>query len=185
MAGTTAYAALLRGVNLGPHAKVAMPELREVVQALGHQDVRTYLNSGNVVFSCHPTDEAELAAALEEAIERRFGLPIPCLVRSGDDLRDVTAANPFAGQTVEGRLVHATFLSRPLESGELAAVPASGFAPEEYATGERVLYLHLPGGIGRSKLAEALSRATARAGVVATTRNWNTVMKLVELTAGP
>lgn len=183
--GSTAYAALLRGVNLGPRAKVAMPELRDVVQGLGHSDVRTYLNSGNVVFSCAPADEEDLASGLEEAIERRFGLPIPCLVRGGDHLREVVAANPFPGQATEGRLVHATFLSRPPDTGGLAAaVPAGDFLPEEYTVGDRVIYLHLPGGIGRSKLAAALSRFTARTDAAATTRNWNTVTKLREMTTG-
>lgn len=180
----SAYAALLRGVNIGPRAKVPMAELREVVQGLGHHDVRTYLNSGNVVFTCLPADEAELAAELQEALERRLGFPVACLVRGGGYLREVVTANPFAEQATTGKVVHATFLSRPLEAERLAAVPAADFLPEEYAVGDRVLYLHLPGGMGRSKLAEVLSRSSVLTDVVATTRNWNTVTKLLELTTG-
>lgn len=180
----TVYAALLRGVNVGGKAKVPMAELRLMLEELGHREVRTYLNSGNAVFSSPSADEDVLGAQMEQAIERRFGFPVSCLVRSGGYLRAVAEANPYAEQAAAGgKTVHATFLSAPVGPELLETVPPERFRPDEYHLGERVLYLHLPNGLGRSKLAEALARPSAQLkGVTATTRNWNTVAKLVELT---
>ena len=179
----TAYAILLRGVNVGGHARVAMPRLRAVLEAAGHENVRTYLNSGNAVLTAAGTDEDALGAAVEGLIEEHFGLRVACLARSAGYLRAVIDANPYAEQAAaDGRHVHATFLSAAPDPDRLAAVPPERFAPEEYEVGDRVLYLSLPQGIGRSKLAEALARSAVPPGRTATTRNWNTVVKLAELT---
>ncbi len=190
------YAVLLRGVNVGGHAKVAMPRLREVLSCLGYGTPQTYLNSGNLVVTPPEGDAAGAAAvedalgrAVEQAIEEHFGLKVACLARSGAYLRSVVAANPFAGRAAaDGRLVHATFLSADvpaalLEDGRLASVAAGAFAPEDHRVGDRVVYLDLPGGTGRSRLAVALARPAALPGLTATTRNWNTVVKLAGMTA--
>jgi uncharacterized protein (DUF1697 family) len=192
------YAALLRGINVGGHAKVPMAELRQVLEELGHTAVLTYLNSGNVAFTARPglpagqggeeRAEPALAAELEQAIEERFGFPVPCLVRGAGYLRAVAGAVPYPEHAAaDGKKVHAVFLSAPPAGGADAlasAVRSEAFAPEGYALGDRVLYLDLPNGIGRSKLAEAVGRAAPLKSAVATARNWNTVLKLVELTAG-
>lgn len=182
MTTITTYAALLRGVNVGGARRVPMGELREVVAGLGHTSVRTYLNSGNVVFAAPPAGEEELAGALEAAMAERFGFAVPCLVRSGTYLRGVVAANPFPGAADVGRTLHVTFLSEQVGPERLAAVDAAAFAPEEFRVGDRALYLHVPGGLGRSPLAQALSRPAVWKGVTPTTRNWNTVLALAELT---
>ncbi|SDG82668.1 Uncharacterized conserved protein, DUF1697 family [Sinosporangium album] len=182
----TAYAALLRGVNVGGHAKVPMAELRQVVEGLGYEGVRTYVASGNVVFrgpAEAPGVEGSLSGEIEQGIERRFGFPVSCLVRSGAHLQAVAQANPFAEHAAEGTVVHATFLSERVLPDRLASIRAEAFLPERFALGDRVIYLHLPGGMGRSKLAETLARPALFKGVVATSRNWNTVTKLVEWTS--
>jgi uncharacterized protein (DUF1697 family) len=178
------YVALLRGVNVGGHAKVAMPELRRLLGESGFCAVRTHLNSGNVVFTAPPEDESLIAARLEQIIADHFGLTVRCLVRGGDYLRAVMAANPFPGQAADGKIVHATFLSGRVGPDQLAALDAVTFAPDEYRLGDRVIYLHLPGGLGRSKLAESLARPAVLKGVTATTRNWNTVTRLAEMAVG-
>lgn len=189
-AGPAAYAALLRGVNVGGRTRVPMADFRDLLEGLGHQRVRTYVNSGNAVFGRassgeSPLDEGTLAAEIEEAMRERFGFPIACLVRSGGYLREVVTANPYSEQAVEGKRVHAVFLSGSPRAGDIAAaLPSEDFRPDEYELGDRVIYLHVPNGLGRSRLAEVLSRPAVLQGMVATTRNWNTVTKLLEWTTG-
>jgi uncharacterized protein (DUF1697 family) len=178
----TGYAALLRGVNVGGNKKVPAAELRQVVESLGHTSVRTYLNSGNAVFSAPDRDEGALAGQLEEALVAHFGFTVPCLVRSGAYLRRVVADNPYPEAAAEGRTLHVTFLSGPPLPERFATLDAAAFLPERFHLGDRVLYLHLPDGIGRSKLAQAISRPALLKGVTPTTRNWNTVQALAELT---
>ncbi|GGT18214.1 DUF1697 domain-containing protein [Streptomyces purpureus] len=184
---STTYAALLRGINVSGHRRVPMPELRLVLQELGHRDVRTHLQSGNAVFTTDAgagaADESALATALEDAIERRFGFRVDCLVRSGAYLRAVADACPFPAAELEGRQLHVTYYSAPVEPERFAALDQEAFLPEEFRLGDRALYLYAPNGLGRSKLADALARPALVKGLVATTRNWNTVAKLVEMTA--
>ncbi|MFJ9679233.1 DUF1697 domain-containing protein [Streptomyces sp. NPDC101194] len=179
----TMYAALLRGINVGGHKKVPMAELRTLLTELGHGSVRTHLQSGNAVFSSASDDENALAAELEQAIEKRFGFPVPCLVRDGGYLAAVAAACPFPAGELEGRQLHITYYGQPVDAERFAGIDAAAFLPEEFRLGDRALYLYAPDGLGRSKLAEALSRPALNKGVIATSRNWNTVVKLVEMTA--
>ncbi|MEU1124771.1 DUF1697 domain-containing protein [Streptomyces sp. NPDC005899] len=179
---STRYAALLRGINVSGHRKVPMAELRTLLTELGHDDVSTYLQSGNAVFSSASGDEDALRAELERAIGARFGFPVDCLVRPGAYLRSVADACPFPAAELEGRQLHATFFDRPVDAAHFHSLDAAAFRPEEFRLGARVLYLYAPDGLGRSKLAEALGRPALTRGLVATSRNWNTVVKLVEMT---
>ncbi|MFF8277258.1 DUF1697 domain-containing protein [Streptomyces lateritius] len=181
---TTTYAALLRGINVGGHRKVPMAELRSLLADLGHRDVRTYLQSGNAVFTTDdeaPAEE-ERTAAVENALEKRFGFRVDCLVRSAPYLAAVAEACPFPAAELEGKQLHVTYFDQPVGPERFTAIDAAAFLPEEFRLGDRALYLYAPEGLGRSKLAEALSRPAMLKGVVATTRNWNTVVKLVEMT---
>ncbi|GAA5011804.1 DUF1697 domain-containing protein [Streptomyces siamensis] len=179
---TTRYAALLRGINVGGAKKVPMAELRTLMEGLGHGDVRTYLQSGNVVFSSDRGDEESLAAQLAEAVEKHFGFTVGVLVRDHAYLKAVREACPFPEAELEAKQLHATYFSGPVDAQRFAAVAPDAFLPEEYRLGDRVLYLYTPDGLGRSKLAEALARPKLLKGILATTRNWNTVVKLEELT---
>ncbi|MGW6568098.1 DUF1697 domain-containing protein [Streptomyces sp. NPDC054975] len=183
---TTTYAALLRGINVGGHRKVPMAELRSVLEELGHRDVRTYLQSGNAVFTTDADgpNDAELTTALQDAIEKHFGFRVDCLVRDAAYLAAVADACPFPAAELQGKQLHATFFSEPVGPERLASVDQDAFLPEEFRLGDRVLYLYAPWGLGRSKLGEALARPALFKGVVATSRNWNTVLKLVEMTRG-
>ncbi|MEE1756566.1 DUF1697 domain-containing protein [Streptomyces sp. SP18CS02] len=179
------YAALLRGINVSGHRKVPMAELRTLLTELGHGDVRTWLQSGNAVFtSGSGADENELAVALEAALEKHFGFRVDCLVRSGGYLRAVADACPFPAAELEGRQLHVTFFSAPVDEDRFAALDRPAFLPEEFRLGDRALYLYAPDGLGRSRLAEALGRPALVKGLVGTSRNWNTVVKLVEMADG-
>ncbi|WP_367045889.1 DUF1697 domain-containing protein [Streptomyces sp. Je 1-332] len=177
-----AYAALLRGINVGGSRKVPMAQLRTLLDGLGLGDVRTHLQSGNAVFTCEAGDENTLAALIGAAIERHFGFTVDVLVRDGAYLKGVVDACPFPAATLEGKQLHVTYLSEPVDASRFDAIDAAAFLPEEFRLGDRALYLYAPDGLGRSKLGAALARPALFRGVTATSRNWNTVTKLVELT---
>ncbi|MEU5219953.1 DUF1697 domain-containing protein [Streptomyces sp. NPDC020807] len=180
----TTYAALLRGINVSGHRKVPMAELRSLLEGLGHRNVRTYLQSGNAVFTTDRTDasEDELTTELEDAVEERFGFRVDCLVRDAAYLRAVADACPFPAAELEGKQLHAVYCSAPVTPDRFAALDREAFLPEDFALGDRVLYLYVPDGLGRSRLGDAIARPAVTKGLVATGRNWNTVLKLVEMT---
>ncbi|MFD9394524.1 DUF1697 domain-containing protein [Streptomyces sp. NPDC060000] len=179
---TTTYAALLRGINVGGSRKVPMAQLRTLLEELGLGDVRTHLQSGQAVFSCGHGDEESLAAELAAAIEKHFGFAVGVIVRDHAYLKAVADACPFPAAELEAKQLHATYFSTPVEAERYAEIDRAAHLPEEFRLGDRVLYLYAPEGLGRSKLAEQLSRPRLNKGLIATTRNWNTVVKLVEMT---
>lgn len=179
---TTMYAALLRGINVGGSRKVPMAELRTLLTGLGLDGVRTHLQSGQAVFAAGRGDEDSLAAEITAAIEAHFGFPVDVIVRDHAYLEAVVDDCPFPADTLEGRQLHVTFLSAPADPARYAGIDPAAYLPEEFRLGDRAVYLYAPDGLGRSKLAEALSRPRLTKGLIATSRNWNTVVKLVELT---
>ncbi|MEV8549099.1 DUF1697 domain-containing protein [Streptomyces glaucescens] len=179
----TTYAALLRGINVGGSKKIPMADLRALLESLGHDGVRTHLQSGQAVFAAGHGDEDTLAAELSRAIEKRFGFPVDVIVRDHAYLKRVADACPFPAADLEPRQLHVTYFSAPVDEERFAGIDRAAHLPEEFRLGERALYLYAPDGLGRSRLADVLSRPRLTAGLVATTRNWNTVLKLVELTA--
>lgn len=178
----TTYAALLRGINVGGTKRLPMADLRQLMTDLGLDDVRTHLQSGQAVFGTGRGDEETLAAELAEAVEKRFGFPVDVIVRDHAYLRAIVDDCPFPAAELEPRQLHVTYFSAPVDPARFAHLDRETHLPEEFRLGDRALYLYAPDGLGRSKLAEALSRPRVNKGVTATTRNWNTVAKLVELT---
>ncbi|MEU6822571.1 DUF1697 domain-containing protein [Streptomyces atriruber] len=178
------YAVLLRGINVGGHKKVPMAELRTLLEGLGHGGVRTYLQSGNAVLTADHEDDASLAAEVRAAIEERFGFAVDALVRDHAYLKAVVDACPFPAADLEAKQLHVTYFSGPVDADRFASVEQQAFLPEEFRLGDRALYLYAPDGLGRSKLAEQLARPRLTKGLIATTRNWNTVTRLEEMTRG-
>jgi uncharacterized protein (DUF1697 family) len=182
------HVALLRGINVGTQTRIAMSDLREIVASLGHEDIATYIQSGNVVFASPPGDLARLADDLEEAISARLGLHPSVVVLSRDDLAGVIAANPYP-QAASPKLLHAVFRRDEMTGEQVAEVAAAQQrardkgSPDEATVVGRTLYLHTPGGLGRSELAAQLARASQamspRGG--GTARNWATVSKLMSM----
>jgi uncharacterized protein (DUF1697 family) len=181
----TTYAALLRGINVGGSRKVPMAELRAVMEGLGYDAVRTYLQSGQAVFGSDHGDEDSLAAELAGAIEQRFGFAVDVIVRDHAYLTAVADACPFPAAGLEPKQLHVTYFSAPVTEDRFAELDRDAYLPEEFRLGDRCLYLYAPEGLGRSKLAGDLARPRLNKGLIATSRNWNTVTKLVELTARP
>ncbi|MFD5338379.1 DUF1697 domain-containing protein [Streptomyces hawaiiensis] len=178
---TTTYAALLRGINVGGSRKVPMADLRTLLADLGH-DVRTYLQSGQAVFSSGHGNEESLAGEIAQAIEKHFGFGVDVIVRDHAYLRAVADACPFPAADLEPKQLHVTYFSAPVTPDRFAEIHQNAYLPEEFRLGDRALYLYAPNGLGRSKLGEHLSKPRITKGVIATTRNWNTVVKLVEMT---
>jgi uncharacterized protein (DUF1697 family) len=185
------HVALLRGINVGGKNKVAMSELREIVTSLGHSEVSTYINSGNVVFTTTEADTVRLAADLEQAIEGRLGLRPGVVVLSREELVQVIADNPYP-QEDSPRLLHAVFRRQEMSPAAAEAVAAAeqrardkGSRDEVTIVG-RTLFLRTPDGLGRSELAAQLARSGGPmgAGGAGTARNWATVTKLLALLDG-
>lgn len=173
--------ALLRGINLGARNRVPMAELREHLTGLGYGDVRTLLQSGNVVLDADAAPE-RLAADLERELAERFGVRSPVVVRTREQLAAVVALDPLRGAVTEDRLYQVSFLSAEPPREALATLAAADLGAERYAHHGREIYAWHPHGIHSSPLARMLS--DKRLGVLATARNWSTTVKLLELAGG-
>ncbi|HEY2430218.1 MAG TPA: DUF1697 domain-containing protein [Acidimicrobiales bacterium] len=169
--------ALLRGVNVGGKNALPMADLRAIATGCGHTAVRTYIQSGNLVFDSATTSTAEVAEQLQSAIAAATKVHPDVVVRTRDELAAVVAGNPFLKRRAEPGHLHVVFLT----GDQPAKVPIADlrpYAPEEATAHGRELYLFLPNGVGRSKLAADLTRSKGRPG---TMRNWATVTKLLAL----
>ncbi len=176
----SAYAALLRGVNVGGRSKISMADLKAVLSGLGYQDVRTLLQSGNAVFTATEGPD-ELEAAIEAVLAAELGLRTRCLVRSNADLRAVVAGHPFADVADNGSKMVALFLSANPAPGAGVEHDPVALDPDRIRVGDRVVYQWCPNGVSEAPLVGPFLER--KWGVVATGRNWNTVGKLIDLTA--
>jgi uncharacterized protein (DUF1697 family) len=175
------WIALLRGINVGG-VKYPMTELRAALEAAGATDVQTYIQSGNAVFAHPARSEAEVKAAVEAAIaEAGPKKPVPTMIRSATQWRGVVDANPY--EPDHPTHLHVSFFDEPLPKDSFSAIDLDAFAPETFTVHGREVYLHLPNGMGRSKLAVELNKGGKKA-PVGTSRNWNTVLKLADLSSG-
>lgn len=177
-AAETGYVALLRGVNVGPHHRLAMADLRAVLAGLGHGAVSTHLNSGNALFTSARRDPDAMATELERALDTELGLRVRCLVRDRSDLARVVAADPLRAVATDPARYLVTFLSAPPDPARFAALDLASAEPERLILGEREYYTWHPAGVHRSKL-DRLGVGRALGDVVATARNWNTVTALL------
>lgn len=174
------HVALLRGINLAGKRRVGMAQLRELLTEAGYEDVRTHLQSGNVVLRA--TSAAErLERDLARAIESEFGFAVPVVVRSADQLATVIADEPFGDLVTEPKLYQVSFLAGPAPPATERRLQGLAVGAERVQVHRREIYAWHPDGIGRSKLANALGAAAM--GVVMTTRNFKTVCTLAELAA--
>ena len=165
----TAYAALLRGINVGGRSVLAMRDLTAICEKEGYGGVKTYIASGNVVFTA-TAKEAAVRTALERAVGAHMGRPVAVLVRTAAELEAALVANPFPG--VAGNRLLVFFLPEAPPRNALAGMVSPD--GEELAIRGRELFVHYPNGMGRSKLKVPLWSG-------ATSRNMNTVVKLAAL----
>lgn len=177
------FIALLRGINVSGRNKIPMAELRTLCEGLGWSDVRTYIQSGNVVFRAGGS-AAALEASLEAAIRSHFGLDIAVVVRAAADWPAYVAGNPFpeASETEPNRVMLALSKAAP-KAGAADAIQARAAAGERVVGVGDALWFHYPDGAGTTKLTPALLDRLA--GSPVTARNWRTVRKLAEMAAAP
>lgn len=148
---TTTWVALLRGINVGRNKRIAMSDLRDLLISLGYADVRTHLQSGNAIFSARPKPD-KIEQEISSGIRKVFGMDVAVLLRSAAELAAVVAANPFITRGVNTCELHATFLAAQPAAAKIAAVDRAASAPDEFAVGERVIYLRLHNGVMGSRL---------------------------------
>jgi uncharacterized protein (DUF1697 family) len=166
------FVALLRGINVGRAKRVAMADLRRILEGLGFREVRTLLNSGNVVFEASG-DPSRIMVRIEKAFVSEMGFPSRVLVLRAEDLEAIVSGNPLAALCTNPSAMFVAFLWEP--NTALHALGKSKWGREAFASGRRAVYLWCPDGMMKSPLLEAFHRA---AGEGVTVRNWATVSKL-------
>lgn len=174
------YIALLRGINLAGHNSIRMAELACSFEALGFKQVKTYIQSGNVVFNANKTAPATLSKQIEAKILAEFGLTVYVLTKTAEELKRAIEHNPFVKERgIDLTRLHVTFLSAvPAESG-LNKVKSWRVEPDRFSSCGCEIYLHCPEAYGTTKLSNAALEKALE--VRATTRNWRTVNKLYEM----
>lgn len=171
--------ALLRGVNVGGRNKLPMEDLKAMVEGLGGQRVRTYIQSGNVVFEAAGTVARQAAESLAAAIAREAGISPPVVLRTLSELRRIVGDNPYVGPNREERELHVVFLADLPSADDVAALDHRRSPPDEFAVRGREIYLRCPNGLARTKLSNAYF--DSRLKTTSTVRNWRTTLKLLEL----
>ncbi len=174
------YIALLRGINLGGHKIVKMDQLRKTFEELGFADVKTYIQSGNVVFKAPTQTPAKLAKRIEEKILGEFGFPVPVVVKTAVEIGEVIANNPLLKEKgIDPARLHVTFLACEPDKSALKALDAAEVAPDQFRCSAQAVYLHCPNGYHATRLGNNVLEKMLKVGT--TTRNWNTVNKLWEM----
>jgi uncharacterized protein (DUF1697 family) len=170
---------LLRGVNVGGKGQLKMGALKLLLQSMKLRNVETYIQSGNVVFDSPAKNLAALAGEVENAIEQSFGFRPAVVLRTLNEMKAVAAANPFAQREgVEPAKLVVFFMSADPGAEKVAALKPVN---EEIHHAGRELYIYFPDGQGKSKLTLT---PIDKARIAVTARNWNTVMKLIEMGGG-
>jgi uncharacterized protein (DUF1697 family) len=175
MGSAQSFAALLRGINVGGKNRLPMRDLEALLASLGHEDVASYIQSGNVVFRSADADAGRVAEAIESGISARFELDVRVLLRTHVELEGIVSKCPF------GEAVHVVFLDGAPTADKVSALERSRSPGDAFEVSGREIYLSLRNGAGRTKL--TLEWFERRLGAVGTQRNWNTVLRLVALTA--
>jgi len=173
------YAAFLRGINVGGKNKVRMETLREICSALEFKNVKTYINSGNVIFETGETDDKKLAAKIQGAIEEEFTLKIKVMVRTIDEIKGVVENNPFTGQFENDKDLHVLFLDAELPEDKRRLLLSNNNENEEFAVRNREIFCLLRVSVLDSLLGKDYIGKKLK--VSATARNWRTVNKIAEL----
>ena len=175
------YVALLRGINVGGNNLLPMKDLAAIFAKAGCSDVSTYIQSGNVVFRADPALAAKLPELISKAIAKGFKMEIPLIVRSAAELRKVAAAHPLAKPGADPKYLNVGFLAKRPDAAALAGLDPKRSPPDVFVVKGSEIYIHFPNGGARSKLTNQYF--DSKLGTVSTYRNWNTVLKLLEMAA--
>lgn len=172
------YAVFLRGINLGAKRRVPMERLRAVLTEAGYENVRTLLQSGNVVLSSDARPQ-ELERDVAEAVQKAFGFEVPTVVRTRNELAAVISGDPFGDEADDPARYQVSFLSAEPDREVVESLEAAEVAPERVVVRDREVYAWHPDGVRNSKLAKLIT--ADKLGVEVTARNWRTLAKVSEL----
>jgi uncharacterized protein (DUF1697 family) len=182
MTSARLHVALLRGINVGGKNLLPMARLARRFEAIGCQAVRTYIQSGNVIFAASAALARRVPETISQAIRAEAGLEVPVIVRTAHELAEVARAHPFRKANVEPKTLHIAFLADTPTAAQLAALDPDRSPPDEFVVRGREIYLHLPNGVARTRLTNAYF--DSKLDTVSTLRGVATVDKLVELCRG-
>ena len=173
------YLALLRGINVGGKNKLAMKDLARLFVEAGCSEVRTFIQSGNVLFNAPRNGVKGLPDRITQSIEKLAGFRIPVVLRTKDELGHAIRSNPFVSAEVAEKTLHIYFLAAQPDEHAIASLDPKRSLPDLFVVRGREVYLQLPNGMARTKLTNAYF--DSKLSTVSTARNWNTVMQLYEL----
>lgn len=171
------YVAFLRGINVGGKTSIKMEELRKVFATLGFENIKSYIQSGNVVFETDETDEEKLTEMIGNAVETNF-FKTPVMIRSLEEIKEIQANNPFSGEEFEDKLFHVVFLSEMLSDEKEKLLLSQNKENEKFAVRGRNVYCLLRDGVADSLLGKKFIDNKLK--TPATARNWRTVNKILE-----
>jgi uncharacterized protein (DUF1697 family) len=175
------FISILRGINVSGQKKILMADLKVLYENLKFKDVRTYIQSGNVIFkSNEPLSDIEFEKKIEDQIFKKYDFHVPVIIRSEDEIRKIIAANPFLKEkNIDPKKLHVTFLSNIPDKENVESIEKMDFSPDKFMISGKEVYLYAPNGYGETKISNTFFEKKLK--VKATTRNWNTVNKLSEL----
>lgn len=176
---TVTYLALLRAINLGPKNRIGMHDLVKLFAEAGCKNVRTYIQSGNVIFEATPELSAQLPDLIGREIETRFGHSIPVILRTIREMREVVGHNPFLRAGAAEDILHVLFLADRPKPAAVSGLDPDCSPPNQFVVRGKEVYLLFPQGFARNKLSGAYF--DSRLGTTGTVRNWRTVGKLLAL----
>jgi uncharacterized protein (DUF1697 family) len=173
------HVALLRGINVGGKNKLPMKELVDLFAKIGCKKVSSYIQSGNIIFEANKGLAVRVPELIASAIANRFGYRVPVILRSAGQLRDIRHNNPFLNSTLDSEHLHVAFLAGAPKPSQISALEPNRSPPDQYVVRGQDIYLKLPNGVAKSKLNNAYF--DSKLATTSTVRNWNSVLKLVEL----
>jgi len=174
------YIALLRGINVGGHNILKMEVLRKVLQENGFESVKTYIQSGNIIFKTEKSKPIQLIEKISEIIEKEFDFKVPVIVLTIEQLKSIILDNPYLKESSKSEpFMHVTFLSDTPNSKTIADIVANNKDDDELRLGKKVLYLYCPNSYSKSKLVNTFLEKKLK--LHTTTRNWKTTLKLLEI----
>ena len=174
------YISLLHGINVGGQRRIRMEELRALYESLNFNNVRTYIQSGNVIFDSHKSSISGLTNTIETAIEQTFGFSVTTLIRKKKEFYNLIESNPFLDEC-NGDItkLHVTFLSDTPSSSSVIEIKEVDYGSDQLFISGKEIHLYCPNGYGRTKLSNSFFER--KLGMSATTRNWKTVTTLFDL----
>lgn len=175
------FISILRGINVSGQKKILMADLKTLYERLKFKDVKTYIQSGNVIFkSDSKIPDIQLARKIGKAISAKYNFEVPVIIRTKEELEKIISQNPFAKEKkIDLQKLHVTFLSETPDKEKVELIKEADFLPDQFIINGKEIYLHIPNSYGETKLSNKFFENKLK--VSATTRNWNTVNKLFEL----